>query len=120
MGEVKFSFTAFIIDFYLDPGCLITIANRETIKSQFLNFDLIILKSLSPIPIIGVGNFESTFTDYIKVDLFLPGRKNIKENAVPVLNRIPVEIYLVNNLLTNLLLAINIITPNLIIFDFAN
>lgn len=96
----------------LDSRCTMTLIDRQFLKDNLP--DLPIQKVEAPITVRGIGSMTHKAADYVKLDIYIPGRLNGK----PVLAHLKREAYVVNELQAKMLLGVNVLGPEEMRMDF--
>jgi len=85
-----------------DTGCIISLIDREFLKTNYPNVE--VRRMATPMTIRGIGEEKYKASEYIKVNLYLLGG----EGNSALISR---ELYLVDNLLVRALIGVDIIKP---------
>jgi len=87
---------------YFDTSCIISLINREFLKTNCPNVE--VRRIVTPITIRGISEEKYKASEYIKVNLYLLGG----EGNSALISR---ELHLVDNLLVRALIGVDIIKP---------
>ena len=99
----------------LDPGCPITLGDRELLRKAIPDFDDKIRKQ-APVPVRGYGNKITNATEYINIDLYFPGTVD----GTTCLAKVPIEVHLTDDLKANMLIGTDILTPHKFVLNCAS
>lgn len=100
-----------------DSGCNITLIDRKFLFQERPGITL--LNTLAPIGVRPVGNKIVYTSQYVMIDIFIPGIRITKNGGSPnSFTRITIEAYVVKKLDANLLLANDTLGPLQAVLDF--
>ena len=102
----------------LDPGCPITLGDRDLLAAEVPDFEKRIQKQASPIPVRGYGNKITNATEFIVIDLYFPD--TLESDGSLALAKIPMEVHLTENLKANMLLGTDVFTPQKFLLECAS
>ena len=102
---VALSAVAMAISVCMDSGCSVTLIDRAFLREQAP--DIHVRTMASPISVRGIGTNHHSTSEYVLLDMYLPGRHNSKE----VRAKITREAHIVDDLKAKMLLGTDIIGP---------
>ena len=117
-ADARFAPDADDTEVCLDPGCPITLGDRSLLRASLADFEQRIQKQASPIPVRGYGNKITNATEFIVMDLYLPGVLDNDNDAA--LARIQAEVHLTDDLKANMLIGTDVLTPHGFVLDCAS
>jgi len=92
---------------YGDTGCRVTITDRAFIKRALPGTHIRTIAT--PLEVTGIGKDKHKTDKYIITPLFLPGKNKLGHNIIT--KTAPREIHLVDSLRANILIRMDVMTP---------
>ncbi|KAL9626118.1 MAG: hypothetical protein Q9164_007942, partial [Protoblastenia rupestris] len=108
MGRMRLSPEGLDLDVCFDTGCPITVGDKDVLSRHIPDLESIIRQTPSPIPVSGFGNKVTKSTEYVVIDLYIPGTLNGKA----VMGKITAEVHLTTELNANILVGSDVMTPH--------
>ncbi|KAI0998999.1 hypothetical protein K3495_g9197 [Podosphaera aphanis] len=105
--KAKLTENGLVQDICLDTGCTMSLIDEEFLHKQSPQTKVILLSEA--IPVSGIGKKTHNCDKYVRLTIFFPGDKKVAA--------IEAEFHLVRNLTANMLIGIDILSPQGIIMD---
>ena len=106
-GKIKLSPRAIAELVCWDTGCSVTLIDRAFLKSQLPNHT--ILQKDSPLVVRGIGANKHTTSEYVNLNVYIPGHHATDRRPVEAFLRRPA--YVVDGLRAKMLIGMDVMTP---------
>ena len=113
ISDISFSPNNLKLSIYLNSSCPIILGDYDFLRQHVLDFKLKVKYIAFYIPVYGFGNKVLIFLKFLNINLYIDS----VDDQGPVIVKLIIEVYIINNLKTNILIGTSIFKVYKILLD---